>query len=163
MAVEGDSYSRELETKIHETIKKVTLDYESLKFNTAVAAMMTLVNEFYGAGKITKGEFKIFLILLNPVAPHITEEIWQNLGLEGKLFQTKWAVWEEAKTVKDIIEIAVQINGKVKAAIDISAGEEKEAVREKVMNNDNIKIALSGKIVIKEIYVTGRIYNIVVK
>lgn len=161
--VEGVSYSKELETKMHETIKKVSSDYESLKFNTAIAAMMSLLNDFYRTGKITKGEFKTLLILLNPVAPHITEEIWGNLGFKGKVFETKWAIWDEAKIVKDIVEIAIQINGKVKSIVNIGVNEQKESVREKVMNNDKVKAAVNGKIILKEIYVAGRIYNIVVK
>jgi leucyl-tRNA synthetase len=163
MVVEGHSYSKEMETKMHKTIKKVSLDYESLKFNTAIAAMMTLVNDFYGIGKITKGELKTFLILLNPTAPHITEEIWENLGFPEKLYETDWATWDESKTVENTIEIAVQINGKVKATVSIAIDESKESVKEKVMGNDNVKAALDGKTIVKEIYVPGRIYNIVVK
>lgn len=163
MVVEEEGYSKEFEIKMHQTIKKVSLDYENLKFNTAIAAMMALVNDFYGAGKITKGEFRTFLILLNPVAPHITEQIWENLGFEGKLYETEWVLWEEEKTIEDTIEIAVQVNGKVKATISIGIDESQESVKEKVRANDSVAAALEGKNVVKEIYVPGRIYNIVVK
>lgn len=163
MVVEDNSYSKEFETKMHQTIKKVSLDYESLKFNTAIAAMMSLVNDFFSAGKITKGEFKTFLILLNPVAPHISEEIWESLGFEGRVFESKWPAWDEAKTIEDTIEIAVQINGKLKATVSIAVNETQEAVREKVMSNENVSAVVEGKTIVKEIYVSGRIYNIVVK
>lgn len=163
MVVEGDSYSKKLETKMHQTIKKVSQDFEAMKFNTAIAAMMTIINDFYAAGKVTRGEMNTFLKLLNPVAPHITEEIWQRLGFEGRLYNQKWPAWDEKKTIEDTVEIAVQINGRVKATVLTSIGEEKESVRKKVMSNSDIKKLIEGKNVIKEFYVPNRIYNIVVK
>jgi leucyl-tRNA synthetase len=163
MVVEGEVYSKELETKMHQTIKKVSQDFESLKFNTAIAAMMSLVNDFYGAEKITKGELKTLLILLSPVAPHITEELWEILGFEGRVYQQTWVAYDEAKTIEDTIEIAVQLNGKLKATVKIAADEVQDSVKEKVMANDNVKAALEGKNIVKEIYVPGRIYNIVAK
>jgi leucyl-tRNA synthetase len=163
MVVESNSYSKDFETKMHQTIKKVSLDYEGLKFNTAIAAMMSLVNDFFSAGKITKGEFKTFLILLNPVAPHITEEIWETLSFKGKVYETEWPVWDEAKTIEDTIEIAVQINGKLKATVTIAVNEDQSVVREKVMGDENVTAVIKDKTIIKEIYVPGRIYNIVVK
>ena len=161
--VEGDGYSKELEIKMHQTIKKVTNDYESLKFNTAIAAMMSLVNDFYKAGKVTRGEFRTFLILLNPVASHVTEELWEILGYGGRLYQATWPEYEEAKTVEDTIEIAIQVNGKVKAQVKVSKDEAEDSVKEKVHAIETVQNAVAGKTIVKEIYVKGRIYNIVVK
>lgn len=157
---EDGEYSKDLETKMHQTIKKVSNDFENLKYNTAIAAMMALINEFYKKNAVTKGEFKTLLLLLNPVAPHITEELWENVGFDGKVYQAAWPEYEEAKTVESMVEIAVQINGKVKATLQVAndIGKEdaiaagKEAVKEK----------LSGTVV-KEIYVPGRLVNLVVK
>ncbi|HEX3021584.1 MAG TPA: leucine--tRNA ligase [Lachnospiraceae bacterium] len=163
MIVDGEEYSSELETKMHQTIKKVTLDYENLKFNTAIAAMMALVNEFYRLGKVTRGEFKTLLVLLNPVASHMTEELWDTLNYGGRLYQTTWPQWDEAKTVEDTIEIAVQINGKVKDTIKINTDEAQDSVKEKVFASETVQAAIDGKNVVKEIYVKGKIYNIVVK
>lgn len=163
IVVEGDSYSNEFETKMHQTIKKVSLDFEQMKFNTAIAAMMSLVNDFYAAQKINKAEFKTLLILLNPVAPHITEEMWQELGFEGRLYNQKWPKWIEEKTIENTVEIAIQINGKVKSTVSISIDDDKATVKEKVMSNETIKKNTEGKNIVKEIYIPGKIYNIVVK
>jgi leucyl-tRNA synthetase len=163
MVTEDENYSKELEIKMHQTIKKVSLDFENLKFNTAVAAMMSLINDFYKSGRITKGEFKTLLILLNPVAPHMTEEIWENLGFGGRIFETTWVKWEEAKTIEDEVEIAVQINGKVKSTLLIARGEVGDTVKEKVLEQEIIQTLLEGKTIVKEIYVKDKIYNIVVK
>lgn len=163
MLVDGDEYSKELETRMHQTIKKVTLDYENLKFNTAIAAMMSLVNDFYRVGKVTKGEFATLIILLNPVVPHVTEELWQEIGKEGRVYEATWPEYDEEKTVEDTIEIAVQINGKVKATVSVGREDEQDAVREIVMALESIATLVEGKTIVKEIYVKGRIYNIVVK
>ncbi|MDI6617981.1 MAG: leucine--tRNA ligase [Clostridiales bacterium] len=163
MLVEGDSYSKKLETKVNRTIKKVSLDFEQMKYNTAIAAMMALVNDFYAAGKVTRGEMKTLLILLNPVAPHITEELWQQLDFGGRLYSQKWVTWDESKTVEDSVEIAVQINGKLKGRVVISLGDSNDDVKKKVFADDDIKKFVDGKKIIKEIYVPGRIYNIVAK
>jgi leucyl-tRNA synthetase, eubacterial and mitochondrial family len=163
MVVDVEGYSKELETRMHQTIKKVSQDIEVMKFNTAIAAMMALINDFYAAGKVTKGEMRTLLLLLNPVAPHITDEIWERIGFKGRAYAQKWPVWDEAKTVENTVEIAVQINGKVKATVVIALDEGKESVREKVMANDDVKKFIDGKNVVKEIYVPNRIYNIVVK
>lgn len=163
MTVDENGYSAAMETKMHQTIKKVSSDFEGMKFNTAIAAMMGLVNEMYKAGSVTKGELKTLLILLNPVAPHMTEELWELMGFEGRVYQAAWPEYDEAKTVENEVEIAAQINGKVKASILVGISEEQDAVREKVMANDAVKKALEGKTVVKEIYVKGRIYNIVAK
>ncbi len=158
-----EGYSAGLETKMHQTIKKVSLDYESMKYNTAIAAMMSLVNEFYKAGSVTKDEFKTLLILLNPVAPHITEELWQLIGEESRVYQQSWPIYDESKTIEDTVEIAVQINGKVKANLNIALNEKQDEVQPKAMELPAIVAAIEGKTVVKVIYVPNRILNIVVK
>ncbi len=160
LVVDGDGYSAEMETKMHQTIKKVSQDFESLKYNTAIAAMMSLINDFYKANKVTKGEFKTLITLLNPVAPHITEEIWSTMGFEGRIYQTTWPEYDEAKTVESTVEIAVQINGKTKTTIGIAKDEDKDVVI--AAAKEALGDKLTGTIV-KEIYVPGRIVNIVVK
>ena len=153
-------YSKELETKMHQTIKKVSSDYENLKYNTAIAAMMALINEFYKKNAVTKGEYETLLILLNPVAPHITEELWQIIGGTGYVYQQKWPEFDEAKTVENTVEIAVQINGKTKGTLAIGRNDAKDDVIAKA--KESIADKLTGNIV-KEIYVPGRIVNIVMK
>ena len=160
MMTEDEGYSKDLETKMHQTIKKVSNDFENMKFNTAIAAMMSLINEFYKKNSVTKGEYKTLITLLNPVAPHMTEEIWSILGGEGRLYQTAWPEYEEAKTVESTVEIAVQINGKTKATISIGKDDPKDDVLAKA--KEALGDKLSGNI-IKEIYVPGRIVNIVAK
>ena len=155
-----EGYSSDLETKMHQTIKKVSSDYENLKYNTAIAAMMALLNDFTKKGSITKGEYKTLLILLNPVAPHITEELWQILGGSGYVYEQTWPEYEEAKTVENTVEIAVQINGKTKGTLAIGRDDAKEDVIAKA--KESIADKLTGNIV-KEIYVPGRIVNIVMK
>jgi leucyl-tRNA synthetase len=160
IVVDGDGYSKDMETKMHQTIKKVSSDFESLKYNTAIAAMMALINDFYKKNSITRGEMKTLLTLLNPVAPHITEEIWSVLGFEGYVYQASWPEYDEAKTVESTVEIAVQINGKMKATLAIGKDEDKDSVIAKA--KEAIADKLTGNIV-KEIYVPGRIVNIVMK
>lgn len=160
---EDEGYSKDLEVKLHQTIKKVSLDFEGLKFNTAVAALMALINEFNKQGRITKGEYRTFLILLNPVAPHMTEELWNMAGFNGRLYEVSWPVWEEEKTIENQVEIAVQVNGKVKATVLINRGEEQDTVKNKVMETEAVRQFLEGKNIIKEIYVKDKIYNIVVR
>ena len=160
LMTEEESYSSDLETKMHQTIKKVSNDFENLKYNTAIAAMMALIYEFYKKNAITRGEFKTLITLLNPVAPHITEELWQIAGFEGRVYQTTWPEYDEAKTVENTIEIAVQINGKTKGTLEIARDEEKDSVIAKA--KEVISDKLTGNIV-KEIYVPGRIVNIVMK
>ncbi len=155
-----DGYSAGMEIKMHQTIKKVSSDFENLKFNTAIAAMMSLINDFYKKNSVTKGEYRTLLMLLNPVAPHITEELWEITGGNGRIYQGQWPEYDEAKTVETEIEIAVQINGKTKVTIQIAKDEEKESVLKKA------KEALGGRLsgdIAKEIYVPGRIVNIVCK
>ncbi len=160
IVVDGDAYSKDMETKMHQTIKKVSTDFENLKYNTAIAAMMALVNDFYKKNAVTKGEMKTLLTLLNPVAPHITEEMWSILGYEGYLYQASWPTFDEAKTVESTVEIAVQINGKMKATLSINKADPKDDVIAKA--KEAIADKLTGNIV-KEIYVPGRIVNIVMK
>ena len=158
--VDGDEYSKDMETKMHQTIKKVSSDFENLKYNTAIAAMMALLNDFYKKNQITKGELKTLLVLLNPVAPHITEEIWSIVGFDGFIYQHTWPVYDESKTVESTVEIAVQINGKMKSALVIGKDDPKDQVIAKA--KEAIADKLTGNIV-KEIYVPGRIVNIVMK
>ncbi len=160
IVTDGEGYSKDLETKMHQTIKKVSEDFENLKYNTAIAAMMTLLNDFNAKGSVTKGEYKTLLTLLNPVAPHITEELWEIIGGEGRVYQQTWPEYDEAKTVEDTVEIAVQINGKMRGTIAIAKDEAKDTVIAKA--KEKVADKLTGTIV-KEIYVPGRIVNIVQK
>ena len=155
-----EGFSKEFETKMHQTIKKVSFDYENLKYNTAIAQLMTMLNDFSKAGKITKGELKTYLILLNPVAPHITEEMWEAIGENGRVYQQTWPEYDEAKTIESTVEIAVQINGKTKSTINIAKDADKDSVI--AAAKEALGNRLSGNI-IKEIYVPGRIVNIVAK
>ena len=157
---EETGYSGDLEVKMHQTIKKVSHDFENLKFNTAIAAMMALINDFYKKNEVTLGEYKTLLTLLNPVAPHITEELWEIIGGTGKVYEQTWPEYEEAKTEEATVEIAVQINGKTKTTINIGKEDPKEDVLRKA--KEALGDKLSGNI-IKEIYVPGRIVNIVAK
>ena len=155
-----ENYSKDMETKMHQTIKKVGNDFENLKFNTAIAAMMSLINDFYKKNSVTKGEYKTLLKLLNPVAPHITEELWEITGCGGRIYSGTWPEYNEAKTIETQIEIAVQVNGKTKTTVSIAKDEAKESVLAKA------KEALKDRLpenIIKEIYVPGRIVNIVCK
>ena len=157
---EEDGYSADMEVKLHQTIKKVSSDFENLKYNTAIAAMMALINEFYKKNSVTKGEYRTLLTLLNPVAPHITEELWQRAGFDGRVYQTVWPEFDEEKTKEATVEIAVQINGKTRAALAIHKDDQKDAVIE------NAKKVIADKLtgsIVKEIYVPGRIVNIVMK
>ncbi|MCI9338909.1 MAG: leucine--tRNA ligase [Lachnospiraceae bacterium] len=160
MLTDEENYSADLETKMHQTIKKVSGDFETLKYNTAIAAMMALINEFYKKNAVTKGEYRTLLALLNPVAPHITEELWQEAGFPGRVYQTSWPSYDEAKTVESTVEVGVQVNGKIRATICVPKDEAKEAVI--AAAKEALGDKLTGNIV-KEIYVPGRIVNIVVK
>ena len=161
MLVDGDSYSPEAGKMMHKAIKKVSQDIEDMKFNTSVSTFMTMVNEFYKIGKINKAEFKTFLTLLNPFAPHITEELNKIAGFEDDVSTYSWPEYDEAKTVDDEITLPIQFNGKLKATITISVDEDESSVKEKVHNAIDSK--LDGKTIVKEIYVKNRIYNVVVK
>ena len=160
---DSDSYSDALRSKMHKTIKKVSEDIEAMKFNTAIAAMMTLLNDIYDAGSITKKEFRDLLILLYPFAPHISEELYQVMGCEGVLSEQEWVTYDEALCVDDMIEIVVQINGKVKAKLEIPADAEKDDVLAQAAADAKIKEATAGKTIIKQIYVPKKLVNFVVK
>lgn len=159
---DGEEYSKDLEVSIHQTIKKVSEDYENLKFNTAIASLMSLSNEMRSIGKITKADFRTYLILLNPVAPHLTEELWELAGFDGMLNQTTWPSYDEKKLVLDEFEMPVQINGKMrgKVLMDMEASEEDAISAAK--SDNNIFNHLDGKEIRKIIYVPGKILNIVV-
>ena len=154
-------YSSDLEATMHKTVKKVSSDFENLKFNTAIAALMSLINDFTKKGSVTKDELKTFLILLNPVAPHITEEIWDTLNYGGYVYQQTWPEYDEAKTVESTIEIAVQVNGKLRSTIAVAADGAKEDIIAQAKEELGDRIA--GKEIVKEIYVPGKIVNIVMK
>ena len=160
--VDGDEYSPKFEQMMHKSIKKITFDIDNMKFNTAVSTYMTMINEFYKEKSINKAEFKTFLQLLNPVAPHITEELWQTV-LKGKemLAYMSWPQYDEEKTISDEIVLPIQFNGKLKATITINLDEAENSVKEKV--HKAIDSKLDGKKIVKEIYVKNKIYNIVVK
>ncbi|MCI7060594.1 MAG: leucine--tRNA ligase [Lachnospiraceae bacterium] len=158
---EDENYSDDMEIKMHQTIKKISQDFENLKYNTAIAAMMALINDFYKKNAVTKGEYKTLITLLNPVAPHITEELWQIIGGEGRVYQNTWPEYDETKTVEANVEIAVQVNGKTRATLMIGKDDAKEEVLSKA--KETIADKLEGKNIIKEIYVPGRIVNIVAK
>ena len=158
--VDGDSYSADFETKMHQTIKKVSSDFENLKYNTAIAALMSLLNDFAKKGSITHKEYETFLVLLNPVAPHITEEIWSTCGYEGYVYEQPWPEYDEAKTVENTIEIAVQINGKTRGVVALPVDADKETAIAKA--KEVVADKLTGTI-IKEIYVPKKIVNIVQK
>ena len=161
--VDGDSNFEKMETLIHQTIKKVSEDYENLKFNTAIAQLMTLLNEFNNLDKISKEQYKIFLILLNPVCPHITEEIWQRMGYEGYVHESSWPEYDESKTILDVIELPIQVNGKLRATVEINREASEDEVYEKAVKDDVVAKYLENKNVVKKIYVKGRIFNIIVK
>ena len=155
--------TKSLEKSIHKTIKKVSEDFESLKFNTAIATLMTLINEFYSTKEISREDLRIFLILLNPVSPHITEEIWQEMNFGGYIFEQTWPKYDEAKTIDSEVEMPIQINGKVRATLMISKDAKFEDFKEALYDNENVKKFTEGKTVVKEIFVPGKICNIVVK
>ena len=158
-----EGYSAELEKNINKAIKKVGEDFERMKFNTAIATMMSLVNDFSKKGSVTKDEYKTLITLLNPVAPHMTEELWLTYGNGELLSLQPWPKYDEGKTVDDEIEIVVQINGKIKDKLMIPAGLDKDGTQEAAMNTEKIKGLIEGKNVVKVIAVPGKLVNIVVK
>ena len=161
--VDGDKYSEKLEKSIHKTIKKVSFDYENLKANTAIAALMSLLNEFVANKKISKADFRTFLMLLNPVAPHITEELWYINDLGGYLHEQSWPIYEEAKTIDEVVEIPVQFNGKVRFTIQLPKSAVLDEARAIASQNDAYSKNIENKKIVKEIFIPGKIYNIVVK
>lgn len=160
--VDGEEYSPKLESIIHKTIKKVQTDLTTMSYNTAVSSLMILANSYDDEKTITKADYKLLLTLLNPIAPHITEELNQELGFKP-LCESSWPIYDEAKTIDSEIEIPVQFNGKLKATVTVPLNSEEEVVKEVVHNNETVCGLLEGKTIIKEIYVKNKIYNIVVK
>lgn len=160
---DSDDYSDALRSKMHKTIKKVSEDIEAMKFNTAIAAMMTLLNDIYDAGSVTRREFRDFLVLLYPFAPHITEELYQLIGCEGVLSEQEWISFDEALCVDDTIEIVIQINGKVRAKLNIPADAEKDDVLAQAAAEPKIAEAIAGKTLVKQIYVPKKLVNFVAK
>ncbi len=158
---DGDTYSAEFDKMINKAIKKVSEDYEAMKFNTAVATFMTMVNEFYKLKKINKAEFNTFLILLNPIAPHITEELFSKIGNSKTIAESSWPKYDDSKIIDDEIELPIQINGKLKSTVMIDLDSSEDVVKKCV--HEKIESYLEGKQVVKEIYVKNKIYNIVVK
>ena len=159
----GEGYRPETEALMHRTIKKVSEDIEVLKHNTAIAALMTLMNEFEAKGGCTRDEFKTLLLLLNPFAPHLTEELWQQQGFEGQMAYAAWPTYEDAKCVESTVEIAVQVNGKVKARLKVPADIESADAIALAKAEPNVAPLLDGKTVVKEIYVKGKLVNLAVK
>ena len=163
IVIDGDQYRDEFKCLIHKTIKKVSEDIENLKFNTAIAALMTLLNELAAKGSVTKEELRTFIILLNPFAPHITEEMYEALGFEGMLNQQKWVTYDEKLCVEDTVEIVVQINGKLKSKLNISADASKDEMLSAAKSDEKVSAALEGANIVKEIVVPGKLVNFVVK
>ena len=158
---DGEGYSKDLEVKINQTIRKVSGDFETLKYNTGIAALMSLINDFYKVGSITKADFKTFITLLNPVAPHITEELWNVMGFEGRVYQTAWPEFDESKCVEDRITIAVQVLGKLRGTFEEDRNASKETMIARA--KETVAERLEGKEIVKEIYVPGKLVNFVIK
>ena len=163
MVNDEEGYSKELESTMHKTIKKVTDDFEKMKFNTAIATMMSLVNDFYKQESVTKGEYRTLITLLNPVAPHMTEELWEMYGNGGILATTAWPEFDEAKTIDDEIEVVLQINGKIRDKIMVPNGASREDMESLALGSDKVKELTDGKTVVKVICVPGKLVNIVIK
>ncbi len=160
---DGDEYSAELSSSMHKTIKKVSEDIEAMKFNTAIAALMTLLNQIYANGSINKAELKTLLLLVNPFAPHVTEEMWEKMSFGGAVTDQTWPEYDEAKCVDATVEIAVQVNGKIKARINVATEISNEDAIAAAKEVDAVKELIDGKQVVKELYVKGKLVNIVVK
>ena len=163
IVTDGDDYSKELEVSFHKTIKKVSDDIENMKYNTAIASLMALLNEIYEKGAITKGELKTFLTLVNPFAPHVSEELWEIMNYGGLLAVASWVSYDEAKTVDSTIEVPVQICGKLRATVTIAKDADSATAIAAAKADEKVQEMLDGKQIIKEIYVPGKIINIVAK
>ncbi|MBQ8011164.1 MAG: class I tRNA ligase family protein, partial [Oscillospiraceae bacterium] len=160
---DGDAYRPELTSAVHKTIKKVSEDIESLKFNTAIAAMMALVNDIYVTGTVTRAEYRTLLMLLNPFAPHMTEELYEICGFEGVLNEQAWPKYDEALCVDETVEIVVQVNGKIRTKMNIAVGAEKDDVLAQAAAEPKVAEAIEGKQMLKQIYVQNKLVNFVVK
>ncbi len=161
--IDGDAYRKELEPSFHKAIKKVSEDIESLKFNTAIATMMALLNEISAIGTINKKEYRDLLIMLNPFAPHITEEIYQALGFKGMLNEQEWVKYDESLCVEEMMEIVIQINGKLRSKLTVAVDTDKDEIIAMAENDEKIKEITAGKNIVKKIYVPNKLVNIVVK
>ena len=161
IVTDGDEYSGELSSAMHKTIKKVTEDIEAMKFNTAIAAVMTLLNQVYDKGSITRAELRDLLLIVNPFAPHVTEEIWEQMGFGGMLNEASWPTFDETKTVDDTVEIVLQVMGKVRSRVTIPVDMPKDEVIALAKQDEKIKELIDGKQIKKEIYVPGKLVNIV--
>ncbi len=159
----GKGVTPKLETSFHKTVKKVTEDIDGMKFNTAIAALMSLINEIYEVGTLTVDELATFTLLLCPFAPHLCEEIWESIGGEGLCSLAPWPTYDEAKTVDNTVTIGVQVNGKMRGTVEIAKDADKDAAMAAAKSNDKVSSFIDGKTVVKEIYVPGKIINIVVK
>lgn len=161
--VKGRGVTPQLETMFHKTVKKVSLDIEAMKFNTAIAQLMTLINEIYDCGSLTRDELEIFIKLLSPFAPHICEEIWETLGNLGFVSVAAWPEWDESKTVDAMVEYAVQILGKLRGTVTVPADADRVLVLETAKKSERIAPLLQGKQIVKEIFVPGKLVNLVVR
>ena len=161
MTTDSDAYSAELSSAMHKTIKKVSEDIEAMKFNTAIAAVMTLLNQIYDKGSITRGELRDLLLIVNPFAPHVTEEIWEQMNFGGMLNEAEWPTFDEAKTVDDTVEIVLQVMGKVRSRMTIPVDMPKDEVIALAKEDAKIQEFIGGKQIKKEIYVPGKLVNIV--
>lgn len=163
MVTDGDAYSPELEKVFHKTIKKVSEDMDQLKMNTAIAALMSLLNDIYAKGSLNRAELRTYLILLNPIAPHITEEMWQKNGFEGLLAQTTWCEYDEQKIKDTVLNIPVQICGKLRRVITVDAAADKQTILDAAKADAKVAAAIAGKEIVKEIFIPGKMVNLVVK
>jgi leucyl-tRNA synthetase len=159
--IKDEPMNAERDALLHATIKKVSEDYEQMKFNTAIAQMMAYVNDIYRLGSLNKEELRTLLLLLNPVAPHLTEEMWEEAGFENRLYQATWPAWDEKKLVKNEIEIVVQICGKIKAKLMVPADIDKAGMEKLVIDNETVKKLVEGKEIKKIVAVPGKLLNIV--
>jgi leucyl-tRNA synthetase len=159
--VDGDSFSNELEVPFHTAIKKVSQDIDGIKFNTAISAMMILLNEINKVGKINHFEYKVLLTLLNPFAPHITEEIWTNLGYAPKISEVTWPKWDDNKLVKNEVEYAIQINNKIVDKMNIPTNIEDSEIEKLVKDNEKVLNSLNGRSIVKVIVIKNRLVNII--
>lgn len=163
MVTDGDAYSPELEKVFHKTIKKVSEDMDQLKMNTAIAALMSLLNDIYAKGSLNRAELRTYLILLNPIAPHITEEMWQKNGFEGLLAQATWCEYDEQKIKDTVLNIPVQICGKLRRVITVDATADKQTILDAAKADAKVAAAIAGKEIVKEIFIPGKMVNLVVK
>ena len=159
----GEGVRSALETAVHKTIRKVGDDVENLKFNTAIAAMMALINDLTAAGGPTREEYRILLLLLSPFAPHMAEELWEGMGYDGRLYQAAWPAYDPAKCVEETVEIVVQINGKIRTRLVIPAAADAADVLAMAKADEKIASALEGMQLVKELYVPGKLVNLVVR